>query len=69
MDDGGTDNGGIDTSPAQMFTITVDPVNDPPGFVAGPDEMILEDAGAQNVAAWATAISRVGDPAAQPERA
>jgi VCBS repeat-containing protein len=29
-DDGGTANGGVDTSPPQTFTITVAPVNDPP---------------------------------------
>ena len=34
-DDGGTANGGDDTSPDQTFTITVDPVNDPP--MAHPD--------------------------------
>lgn len=30
MDNGGTANGGVDTSAAQTFTITVNPVNDPP---------------------------------------
>lgn len=30
QDDGGTDNGGIDTTEAQTFTITVNPVNDDP---------------------------------------
>ncbi len=34
-DDGGTSNGGIDTSPVQNFTITITPANDPP--VAGND--------------------------------
>ena len=29
-DDGGTANGGVNTSPGQLFTITVDPENDPP---------------------------------------
>ena len=57
MDDGGTANGGIDTSPPQTFTITVNPVNDPPSFVAGPDQTVLEDAGGQTVPAWATSIS------------
>jgi len=33
-DDGGTDNGGQDTSPPQHFTITVDPVNDAPSVTA-----------------------------------
>jgi hypothetical protein len=30
MDDGGTADGGVDTSPAQTFVITVTPVNNPP---------------------------------------
>ncbi|WP_376690798.1 tandem-95 repeat protein [Wenzhouxiangella sp. EGI_FJ10409] len=30
QDDGGTANGGTDTSPVQTFTITVNPVDDPP---------------------------------------
>jgi len=33
MDNGGTANGGVDTSATQMFTITVNPVNDPPMVV------------------------------------
>jgi hypothetical protein len=56
-DSGGTADGGHDTSPAQFFTITVTPVNDPPSFTAGADQTVLEDAGAQTVAGWATAIS------------
>ena len=57
MDDGGTLNGGVDTSPSQMFTITVTAVNDPPSFTAGANESVLEDSGAQTVVGWATAIS------------
>lgn len=57
MDDGGTANGGVDTSPLVQFTITVDEVNDAPSFTAGPDQTVLEDAGLQTVPAWATAIS------------
>ncbi len=57
MDDGGTANGGVDTSPAQTFTISVVGVNDPPSFTAGPDQTVLEDAGAQTANPWATAIS------------
>ncbi len=56
-DDGGTANGGADTSAPQSFTISVNAVNDPPSFTAGPDQVVLEDAGAQTVAGWATAIS------------
>ncbi|MBW8333021.1 MAG: carboxypeptidase regulatory-like domain-containing protein, partial [Prolixibacteraceae bacterium] len=56
-DDGGTANGGVDSSPAETFTITVTSVNDAPTFIAGSDQTVLEDAGAQSVTAWATAIS------------
>ena len=56
-DDGGTANGGVDTSAAQTFTITVSGINDAPSFNAGPDQSVLEDAGAQTVNSWATAIS------------
>src|SRR5581483_3722553 len=56
-DDGGTADGGEDTSPAQTFTITVAAVNDPPSFTAGPDQTVLEDAGPQTVTGWATNIS------------
>ena len=56
-DDGGTANGGIDTSAAQMFTITVNSVNDAPSFTKGPDQTVLEDSGPQMVNPWATAIS------------
>src|SRR5205814_2170297 len=43
-DDGGVANGGVDTSAAQTFTITVSPVNDPP--VANPDTAFaFEDQG------------------------
>lgn len=38
MDDGGTANGGVDSSDAQDFTITVNPVNDLPVISAIPDQ-------------------------------
>ena len=57
MDDGGTANGGVDTSAPQTFTINVTAVNDAPGFTKGADETVLEDAGAQTVIGWATGIS------------
>ncbi|MEM9291943.1 MAG: tandem-95 repeat protein [Acidobacteriota bacterium] len=56
MDDGGTANGGVDTSPTQDFTITVNSVNDAPSFTVGPNPSVLEDAGAQVVSPWATAL-------------
>jgi hypothetical protein len=66
MDDGGTANGGIDTSANQTFSITVMPVNDAPSFIKGADETVLEDAGAQTINGWATAISSgPADEAAQ----
>ena len=58
IDDGGTNNGGVDTSPAQTFTITIDPVNDAPQFMLAGDQTVDEDAGAQTVADFA--IGSVG---------
>jgi hypothetical protein len=55
-DNGGTANGGADTSLSQAFTITVGAVNDAPAFVKGADQIVNEDAGSQSVAAWATSI-------------
>ena len=56
-DDGGTANGGVDTSAPQTFTVTVEPVDDAPSFSAGASQTVLEDAGAQAVSNWATAVS------------
>ena len=56
-DNGGTAGGGVDTSPAQTFTIVVSAVNDIPSFASGGDQTVLEDAGDQPVKGWATAIS------------
>ncbi|MCP4091562.1 MAG: tandem-95 repeat protein, partial [Gammaproteobacteria bacterium] len=49
---------GADTSGDQTFTITVNAVNDTPSFVKGADQTVNEDAGAQNIPGWATAISK-----------
>jgi hypothetical protein len=57
QDNGGTAGGGSDTSSAHTFTITVGAANDAPSFTAGANQVVLEDAGAQSVASWATAIS------------
>ncbi|MEJ1242565.1 Ig-like domain-containing protein, partial [Chryseolinea sp. T2] len=57
-DNGGTANGGDDTYATQTFTITVTPVNDEPTFTAGLDQSINEDAGAQTVVGWATALNK-----------
>jgi hypothetical protein len=56
-DSGGTANGGVDTSTVQAFTITVNAVNDVPSFTKGLNQTVLEDAGPQTVANWATVIS------------
>src|SRR5206468_3327945 len=56
-DSGGTANGGNDTSPPQSSSITVTAVNDEPSFIKGSDQTVNEDAGAQTVSGWATAIS------------
>ncbi|HWI64286.1 MAG TPA: Ig-like domain-containing protein, partial [Symbiobacteriaceae bacterium] len=56
-DNGGVANGGVDTSAAQTFTITVTAVNDAPSFTAGSNQTVAEDAAAQSVAGWATGIS------------
>jgi len=56
-DDGGTANGGQDTSAEQTFTITVNSVNDAPSFTKGADQTVDEDAGAQTIANWAAGIS------------
>ena len=55
-DDGGTANGGGDTSAAAQFTISVESVNDAPAFSAGGNQTVDEDGGAQTVA-WAAGIS------------
>ena len=52
QDDGGTDNGGVDTSPVQLFTIVVRSVNDAPTFtpdLPSPLVEVLEDDVAQSI--------------------
>jgi hypothetical protein len=56
-DNGGTANGGNDTSASHVFNIVVTAVNDAPSFTKGADQTALEDSGAHTVAGWATAIS------------
>ena len=57
-DDGGTANGGVNTSTEQNFTISITPVNDAPTFTKGADQTINEDAGLQFTNNWATNISQ-----------
>ncbi len=51
------DNTGA-TSNTATITLTVSAVNDEPSFVKGPNQIVNEDAGAQTVTAWATAINK-----------
>lgn len=55
-DNGGVARGGVDTSLPFVFTITISPVNDPPSFLAGEDQTVLEDSPRQTVSGWATDI-------------
>ncbi|HEX7376146.1 MAG TPA: Ig-like domain-containing protein, partial [Pirellulales bacterium] len=56
-DNGGTANGGHDTSAPQTFTITIVPVNQPPLFTAGTNQTVLENPGTVTVKGWASGIS------------
>ena len=47
-----------DSSAAQTFRITVTPVNDAPSFTKGDDQTVLEDAAAQSITTFATAINK-----------
>ncbi len=64
-DDGGTADGGDDTSPTQTFTISISSINHVPSFTKGSDQTDNEDAGAQSVSGWATAISQGADDTGQ----
>ncbi|HEU4712969.1 MAG TPA: choice-of-anchor Q domain-containing protein [Pyrinomonadaceae bacterium] len=57
-DNGGTANGGIDTSIEQAFTISITSVNDVPTFTKGANQAVNEDAGFQFVSNWATNVSQ-----------
>ena len=56
-DNGGTANGGVDTSAAQTFTINVTAVNDAPSFTKGRTRRCWKTR-AQSVLDWATAHLR-----------
>ncbi|MCC6320460.1 MAG: tandem-95 repeat protein [Phycisphaerales bacterium] len=53
-DNGGTLNGGADTSGTQSFSITVNPVNDAPTVTLGSAPTIIEDGGPQTVFGYAS---------------
>ena len=57
FDDGSGAAPNVNASAPARFSIVVDGVNDEPSFTAGPNQTIVEDAGAQSVAGWATAIN------------
>src|SRR5207247_1494514 len=57
-DDGGTANGETGSSDSQTLTITVNRVHDAPSFIKGANQTVNEDAGAQTVDPWASAISK-----------
>ena len=50
-------NDGSANSATATVSLTVNPVNDAPSFTKGADQTVDEDAGAQCVSGWATAIS------------
>lgn len=54
-DDGGTEDGGADTSAEQTFTITILPTNNAPTFTPGPS--VVAAAGATTTVPWATSLS------------
>jgi uncharacterized repeat protein (TIGR01451 family) len=56
-DDGGTANGGVNTSAEQTFTITITPVNDAPTFTAGTIPTVSESGTLQTVSGWLTSKS------------
>jgi hypothetical protein len=56
-DNGGTANGGSDTSAARTFVITVSPVNDAPGFTPGANQTVVSLLGNVSVSHWATGIT------------
>ena len=56
-DDGGTANGGVDRARPDVHDHR-ELVNDAPSFTKGADQTVNEDAGAQSVSGWATAISK-----------
>lgn len=49
-------DGSLDSN-VGTYSLTVQPVNDPPSFTKGGDQTVNEDSGAQTASGWATAIS------------
>ena len=62
FDDGGTGTGNKGASHA--VRLVSNGINHAPGFVKGPDQSVLVDAGPQSIAGWATGMQS-GDPVTQ----
>ena len=56
-DDGGTANGGRDTSDPATLKIQITPVTDAPTFTKGADQTVNEDSGFLSILNWATGVS------------
>jgi hypothetical protein len=68
QDNGGTSNGGVDSSGAQTFTLTITPVNDAPSFTAGANQAVSALSGYQKVSSWASGfVAGPADEASQTE--
>jgi len=66
QDDGGTANGGVDTSAAQTFTIVVNSVNDAPVITfAASLVVVAEDSGATNIVGFATVTTGPANESSQ----
>ncbi|MCI0536873.1 MAG: Ig-like domain-containing protein, partial [Verrucomicrobiales bacterium] len=55
-DDGGTENGGVNAV-TNIFSVTINSVNDAPSFTRGPDQAVAEDSVGQSIANWASNLS------------
>ncbi len=64
-DNGGTANGGQDTSAPVQFTINIVQVNDAPSFTAGPNVSVGRDAGSVTIPGWAKNVSAGPNESAQ----
>ena len=65
LDSGNSDNGGSNASGFQTFTITVNPVNDPPQLIASNPPPTITDSGSQLVNQWAAFNAGAPDESTQ----
>ncbi|MEM7705948.1 MAG: Ig-like domain-containing protein [Pseudomonadota bacterium] len=65
VDNGGIADGGVDVSGFQTFTVTVNPVNDPPVFAADDPPPVIADDGPQTVSQWASFDAGAADESDQ----